>query len=143
MFTEPKEVCRRFFDEFINGGDFDTFDELVADDVIEHEELPGFSQDKAGVRASFQMMRAAFPDMRFEVERMVAEGDTVVIQSHFSGIHEAEFMGIPATGRALDVGVIDILRVANDRLAEHWGIMDSMSMMQQLGVLEEAPTASA
>ncbi len=66
---------------------------------------------------------------------MIAEGDKVVIRQTWSGTHKGEFMGIPATGRRVSIAVIDIIRVADGRFVEHWGQLDLMGMMQQLGAI--------
>jgi steroid delta-isomerase-like uncharacterized protein len=143
MSVEPKELCRSFMEEVLSGGELDRIDEFVSADVVEHEEVPGQPPGRDGVRAFLEMTHAAFPDFRVEIEQLLAEGDTVVIRSRFLGTHEGEFMGIPATGREMDMAVIDILRVADDKIVEHWGITDTMAMMEQLGAIDAAPPASA
>jgi steroid delta-isomerase-like uncharacterized protein len=142
MSVEPKELCRSFMEEVLSGGELDRIDEFVSADVIEHEEMPDQPPGRDGVRALFEMTHAAFPDFRVEIEQLLAEGDTVVIRSRFLGTHEGEFMGIPATGREMDMAVIDILRVADDKIVEHWGITDTMAMMEQLGAIEGPPAAA-
>lgn len=134
-------TVRRFYD-LINAGDIDGFGALLADDFIDHEELPGLAPTREGVMDFFRMSRAAFPDMRMDVEDVVASDDKVVARVGFSGTHQGEFMGIPATGKRVDVQMIDIMRLGDDGLAhEHWGVMDSLAMMQQLGALPEGPPA--
>ena len=131
--------ARRFYD-LINAGDFDEFIELLADDFVEHEELPGLAPGREGVRQLFTMFQAAFPDMRWEPEDILVDGDKVVARVRVTGTNEGEFMGMPATGKSVKVQVIDIVRFGDDGLAhEHWGVFDMMSMMQQLGVAPGAP----
>lgn len=126
--------------DLINAGDIDGFGALLADDFVEHEELPGLEPSKDGVLEFFGMWRAAFPDMQMEVQDVVASGDKVVFRVRTSGTHEGEFMGIPATGRRVDVQLVDIIRFGDDGLAhEHWGVFDTMTMMQQLGVVPDGP----
>ena len=128
--------------ELISAGDVDGFGELVADDFVEHEALPGLEPSKDGVLAFFRMYVAAFPDLRMDAEDVLASGDKVVARVRATGTHQGEFLGIPATGRAVDVQLIDIIRFDDDGLAkEHWGVLDSMTMMQQLGVVPEASPA--
>jgi predicted ester cyclase len=69
------------------------------------------------------------------VEDIVAEGDKVVTRGTFSGTHKGEFMGINPTGKRISVGVIEILRIADGKMVEHWNLVDSLGMMQQLGVV--------
>ena len=132
---------RRLYD-LLNVGDIDGFGEQLADDFVEHEETPGLAPTKAGVLDFFRMYRAAFPDLRFNVEDALPSGDKVVMRGTASGTHEGEFMGIPPTGKSVDVQLIDIIRFADDGLAhEHWGLFDAMTMMQQLGLVPDGPPA--
>ncbi len=80
----------------------------------------------------FEMFQAAFRGGKFEVDDMVAEGDKVFVRARMTGTHQGEFMGIPATGRTINVGVGDYLRLENGVAVEHWGVMDTGVMMQQL-----------
>lgn len=125
-------VRRRY--ELINAGDIDAFGDLLADDLVEHEELPGGAPTKQGVKDFFRMQVAAFPDLVMTPQDVIGGGDKVVARVRFTGIHEGEFMGIPPTGRSVDVQLIDIIRCGDDGLVhEHWGVFDAMAMMQQLG----------
>jgi predicted ester cyclase len=81
------------------------------------------------------MLRNAFPDFKATIDDIVAESDKVVIRMTWSGTHKGEFMGIPATGKRVSFGVIDIMRIAGGKLVEHWGQTDTMGMMQQLGAI--------
>ena len=138
-----EDTMRRLY-ELINEGDIDGFGEHVADGFVEHEELPGLEQSKEGVRQLFHMYRAAFPDLRMEPEDVLVSGEKVVARVHATGTHRGEFLGMPATGKRIDVAVIDIMRFGDDGLVhEHWGLFDSLGMMQQLGAIPAAaPTAA-
>ncbi len=126
-------TLRRLYD-LINAHDIDAFGEMLADDFVEHEELPGGDSTRDGVTDFFRMQIAAFPDLAMTVEDVVDGGDKVVARVRFTGTHKGDFMGMPATGRAVDAQVIDIMRFADDGLVhEHWGVFDQMAMMQQLG----------
>ena len=128
-------TMRRLY-ELISAGDIDGFGEHVADDFVEHEETPGFERSKAGVVEMFHMYLAAFPDLRMEAEDVLVDGDKVVARVRTTGTHQGEFMGMPATGKRVDVQLIDIIRFGDDGLAhEHWGIFDALGMMQQLGAI--------
>jgi steroid delta-isomerase-like uncharacterized protein len=136
---EHTATLRRMYD-LINAGDIDGFAGLLADDFVEHEETPGLAPTKDGVKEFFHMYRAAFPDLRFEAEDVLASGDKVVGRIRVTGTHQGELMGMPATGRSVEVQGIDIIRFGDDGLArEHWGVFDVMAMMQQLGVVPEGP----
>ncbi|HRQ38582.1 MAG TPA: ester cyclase [Chloroflexota bacterium] len=131
---------QRLYD-LINAGDIDGFSHQLADDFVEHEEIPGLPPTKVGVIQYFRLMLAAFPDMQMDVQDSFASGDKAVARLRVSGTHQGEFMGIPATGNPVSVSLIDITRFGDDGLArEHWGVVDQLSMMQQLGVIPaEAP----
>jgi steroid delta-isomerase-like uncharacterized protein len=126
-----KALTRQFF-ERLNAGDLTLIDDLVADDFVEHEVFPGLEPNKTGLRQLFEMFHAAFQGGKFEVDDLIAEDDKVFVRARMTGTHRGEFMGIPATGRTIDVGVGDYLRIDNDLVVEHWGVMDTGALMQQL-----------
>ncbi len=128
--------------ELISTGDVDGFGELLSDDFVEHEETPGLAPTKDGVKTFFRMYIAAFPDLRLAAEDILSSGDKVVARSRATGTHQGEFMGMPATGKSIDVQLIDIIRFGDDGLAhEHWGVFDALAMMQQLGAVPDGPPA--
>jgi steroid delta-isomerase-like uncharacterized protein len=128
-------TARRLY-ELLNAGDVDGFGDLLADDFIEHEEIPGLAPSKDGVKTFFRMQIAAFPDLRLAVEDVVADGAKLVARVRYTGTQQGEFQGMPATGKAVDVQLIDIFAFADDgRVREHWGVIDLLAMMQQLGVV--------
>ena len=134
-------AMRQFYD-YVNAGDVDGFVAMLADDFVEHEEFEGFPPTKEGVRQFFEMLIGAFSDLRFQVEDVFAAGDKGVARIRFTGTHQGEFIGIPATGRKVDVPGIDIVRFGDDgKAVEHWGVTDTMTMMQQLGVVPEGAPA--
>lgn len=122
--------------ERISAGDLAGFGELVADDFVEHEELPGLLPTKEGMLDYFRILLSAFPDMRMDVEDLIAGEDKTVARVRATATHRGEFMGVPATGRHVEVQLIDIMRFDDDGLvSEHWGVADMLSLMQQLGVV--------
>jgi steroid delta-isomerase-like uncharacterized protein len=127
--------------ELINAGDIDGFGELLAEDFVEHEELPGLEPSKQGVKQLFHMYRAAFPDLRMDVQDLLVSGDKAVARVRATGTHQGEFLGMPATGKSVDVQLIDITRFGDDGLArEHWGVFDALALMQQLGAIPQTPS---
>ena len=134
-------TTRRMY-ELLSAGDVDGFGDLLADDFIEHEETPGLAPTKDGVKAFFRMYISAFPDLRMEVQDVLSSGDKVVARTKATGTHQAEFMGMAATGKSFGVKLIDIMRFGDDGLVhEHWGVFDALAMMQQLGALPAGPPA--
>jgi len=132
-------TLRRMFDS-INSGDVDGFGHQLAEDFVEHEVTPSQDSTKAGTKGLFKMMMAAFPDLRFDAEDVMSIGDKVVARARVTGTNTRTFMGMAPTGKGVNVQAIDILRFGDDGLVhEHWGVMDMMSMMQQLGVVPQGP----
>jgi steroid delta-isomerase-like uncharacterized protein len=130
--------------ELINAGDIDGFGEYLADDFVEHEVTPGLAPTKEGVLDFFRLYRAAFPDLRFDPQDYVASGDKVVVRVRATGTNTGDFMGMPATGKSMDIQLVDIVRFGDDGLGrEHWGVADVMAMMQQLGVVPMPEAAPA
>jgi steroid delta-isomerase-like uncharacterized protein len=133
---ERAAAMRRLY-ELINAGDIDGFGDQLADGFVEHDAAPGMEPTKNGVKQLFHMYRASFPDLRMDVEEVLPSGDKVVGRIRATGTHTGEaFMGLPASGKSVDVQLIDITRFDDDGLArEHWGVFDALSMMQQLGAI--------
>jgi len=132
-------TIRRLYD-LISAGDIDGFGRQLADDFAEREALPGFPPTKAGVIQYFRTLRAAFPDLRMVPEDVIVSGDKVVARVRVTGTQKGPFLGIPATGKQIDVPLIDIIRFGGDgRAQEHWGIVDQLAMMQQLGAIPTGP----
>lgn len=128
-------TARRMYD-LINAGDIDAFGDLLADDFVEHEELPGLSPSKDGVKTFFRMQLSAFPDLRMDVQDIVADGAKVVARVRYTGTQRGEFQGMPATGKSVDVQLVDIFAFDGDgRVREHWGVADQLTLLQQLGVV--------
>jgi steroid delta-isomerase-like uncharacterized protein len=122
--------------QLINAGDINGFVDLLADDFVEHEVTPGIPPTKDGVKQFFTAYVGAFPDLRFEVDEILPSGDKGVARVTITGTNTGDFMGMPATGNSVSVAAIDIIRFGDDGLAhEHWGVVDVMTMMQQLGVI--------
>lgn len=142
MSEENKALCRRFYAEVMSQGNVNLIDELCSADFVDHEQFPDVSSGVEGVKQFATMFRAAFPDLSFSVDDMVAEGDKVAVRGTMRGTHKGEFMGIAATGKQIEVPTIDFIRFASGKAAEHWGVTDQATMMQQLGVMPEgAPTS--
>lgn len=135
MSQEYVELTRRFYREVIDQGRLETVDELCSEDFVDHEEFPGITPDREGVKQFFTMLRTAFPDLHCEIDDLIDGGDRIVARVRFQGTHQGEFMGVPASGQKIDVPAIDVIRVVDGRATEHWGVFDAMLMMQQLGAI--------
>jgi steroid delta-isomerase-like uncharacterized protein len=136
MSEENKAVVRRYnelFEEFWRTGDVDVLDEVLAPDFVFHQ--PGTPPDLESFKQFVPMFRAAFPDMSYTVEDMVAEGDKVVDRLTWQATHQGEMMGIPPTGNTVRVTEMHISRISEGKIVERWGQGDNLGMMQQLGVV--------
>ena len=133
---QNKALLSRMIKEVFNQGKISLLDDFLAPGFVEHEELPpGIPPGREGVKQLFSLFRSAFPDLKVNIDDTIADGDKVVIRCTWSGTHKGEFMGVPPTGKSVSFGVIDIVRFAGGKAVEHWGQMDSMRMMQQLGAV--------
>jgi steroid delta-isomerase-like uncharacterized protein len=138
MSLEPEQLkllAKRFYEEVLNHGDLAVIDELIADEFVEHEELPGIPSNREGIRAWATLMRNAFPDLVVSINQMVASGDEVWVHMTMKGTHSGPFMDIPPTGRKVEISGIDRVRVRNGKAVEHWGVTDNLTLLQQLGQL--------
>ena len=138
MSEENKANFRRFMDEVINNKNLDAIDELMTADYIDHDPPPGVEPGAAGMKQMMGMFFAAFPDLSSNVIQLVAEGDLVVGVMTTTGTHKGEFMGVPATGKRFSMTEVHMVRVVDGKAVEHWGVGDSMAMMQQLGAIPSA-----
>jgi steroid delta-isomerase-like uncharacterized protein len=134
MDIDVKTIIKRLFDEVINGRDLDVLDEIVSDDYVDYSPVPGLPAGRAGVKAKLEGFYAAFPDMEFVLEDLVAEGGTAAARWHWEGTQKGAFMGIDPTDRKVSVKGMDFYRVSEGRIKEHWDNVDTLSLLQQLGV---------
>jgi steroid delta-isomerase-like uncharacterized protein len=138
---DPASTLRQMYDA-ISAHDLDAVAAVMADDFVDHEEIPGLQPTKVGALEFFRLTIAAFPDLRFEAEDVLVDGDKVVARARFSGTHEGDFMGVPGSGKRVDIALIDIIRLGDDGLArEHWGVMDALALLQQVGAIPDGPPA--
>jgi steroid delta-isomerase-like uncharacterized protein len=135
MSTEHnKTVIRRVFNELVNQGNFEAASELLSADYVNHD-LPAPAPGADGFKQVTMMFRTAFPDIVVTLDQEIAEGDRVATQGTFTGTHQGDFMGIPATGKRVSIKYIDIWRMEDGKGRENWVQMDIMGLMQQLGVV--------
>src|SRR5438309_11279825 len=134
----PNEIMCEFIDRYQTGGDEAALEQYIARDVVDHSRPPGISPGAQGVREQFDGFRAAFSDFSAEVLDMICERDKVVTRKVFRGVHTGSFQGIEPTGRSVDIHVIDIVRIEDGRVVEHWNSVDRLGLLAQLGALPEA-----
>ena len=132
--SQNKEIAQRLYEEVFNKRQLTVLDELAKPDYIEHDPLPGQRTGLEGLKDRVNVLIDGL-DPHFTIEDMIAEADRVVVRWTNSGTHIAEFLGIPATGRSFSIPGIDVYRVEDGKLAEHWHVIDMYGQMVQLGLL--------
>ena len=137
-----KEVIQAFLDDVINKGRLERANDLVKEDFVELDPLPGQEQGREGLKAVIHALLSAFPDMHWVAKEMVAEGEKVVTRFVWTGTHRGAFLGIPATGRSVEVRGVVIDRLEDGKMADSRILMDTMGLMQQLGVIPAPPPAA-
>lgn len=133
-------LIKRFYEEVVEGGNLSLIDELVLDDFVDHEEaLPGQPAGKDGVKFFVNAMRTAFPDIHVKTDDpALADANMEAGYVILTGTHRGELAGIPASGKTVEFGGTDIIRVKDGKVAEHWGTTDTMALMQQIGAVAAA-----
>jgi predicted ester cyclase len=131
-----KAVIRRNTEEVQGAGKFDVFDELFAADYVDHTPQQNCAPDREGTRGLYQGLRAAFSDFRAEIHWQTADridGELVTTYKTYHGTHRGEFLGIAATGRKIHFESVDVMRVHDGKITEHWGAGNIYSVILQLG----------
>ncbi|MGO4586972.1 ester cyclase [Arthrobacter sp. 2RAF6] len=137
--TDGTGLIGRFYKEIIEGGNLDLIDELATDDLVDHEEaLPGQPPGKEGVRFFVSAIRTAFPDIKVKtIEPWLTDGHLEACHVVMTGTHRGDMAGVPASGKSVEFGGTDIIRVEDGKVAEHWGSTDTLSLMQQIGAIPQ------
>jgi steroid delta-isomerase-like uncharacterized protein len=130
-----KAVVRRNTEEVQSRGNFEVFEELFADDFVDHTPQPNMTPNKEGVRDLYHKLRVAFPDFRADIHWQAADGELVTTYKTYHGTHQGMFLGVAPTGRKIHFETVDVMRVRNGKITDHWGVANLFSLMQQLGAL--------
>jgi predicted SnoaL-like aldol condensation-catalyzing enzyme len=130
---QNKATVTRFNKEFIEKGDMNAFNEIIAPEFINQTAPPGVPKGPEGIMYFFNhFLKPAFPDMQVEIERQIAENDMVTTHKVFHVTHKGDFMGIPPTGKNINIEVMDIIRLKNGKFVEHWNVLDWQDVITQL-----------
>jgi steroid delta-isomerase-like uncharacterized protein len=130
-----KQILRRFFEELFNTGDLSIADEIVAENFVNDNNIPGEPPGREELKAFVTLLRTSFRDIHFTVDDQIAEGNKVATRLHFTGTHQGEFAGMPPTGKSINVTAINIQRVSGGQIQETWLDWDALGTMQQLGAI--------
>jgi predicted ester cyclase len=130
---QNKALVHRVNKEFIEGGNMDTFNQIFAEDFINHTAPAGSPKNRDGVIYFFNhLLKPAFPDLKVEIHEMITEGEKVTTRKSFHATHKGEFFGVKPTNKKVVMEVIDIIELRNGKYIGHWGILDLHSLMAQI-----------
>jgi predicted ester cyclase len=130
-----KQICRDYFSAFL-ARDTRWMERHIAPDFVRHDPgLPFEVRGPQGVAALHDALLPAFPDMQLPLEDFVAEGEKVLVRLRVKATHSGPFGELPASGRKIDIGVLDLFQIRDGVLVEHWALLDNLGMMKQLGAL--------
>ncbi len=137
MSVEQNIQAQQRWGEAANHGKLEVLDEVLAEDIVDHDSAPGQRPGREGIKGFFADLRRAFPDLHTEVDQIVAADDKVAIRYTIRGTHEGDFMGIAPTGRGINVAATQIARYENGKAVERWGNTDQLGLLSQLGAFDD------
>jgi predicted ester cyclase len=130
---QNKKIVARFNSDFIEQGNMQFFNEVMDAGFINQTAPPGLPKGSDGVLYFFNtLLKPAFPDLKVVIHDQLAEGEKVTTRKSFQGTHKGEFLGVPPTNKNVVMDLIDIFRLREGKLVEHWGILDMQSVMAQI-----------
>lgn len=127
-------LAQQFVDQFWNRADTAALDTFLAPDYLDHSYQPG---NRDGLVDTLAQLSSSFPDHVHTIEAHVAQGDLVVLRMRLQATHRGEFRGTAPTGNPIDVSVYRTYRIAEGKIAEHWALLDTATLLRQIGA---APT---
>jgi len=134
---EAKAVVRRNTEEVQGKGRFEVFEQLFADDFVDHTTQPGtgMTPDKAGVRKLYVSIREAFPDFHADMRWQIAADQLVMTYKIYHGTQSGPILGVAPTGRTVAFETVDVMKVVDGKITDHWGVANLLKMMVQLGAV--------
>lgn len=131
---QNKQLLAEFGAEVFGKKDLSNLYIYMHEGYIQHN--PIVPQGLAGFKQFFSDWFAAVPDWNYTLNKIVAEGDTVWAYGTYSGTQQGDWLGIPATNKSYQINAVDIFRIENGKLAEHWDVIDIYGLFKQLGVIQ-------
>jgi steroid delta-isomerase-like uncharacterized protein len=132
--AQSRALVERYYDA-CNRGDLEAVFECLHPDCVHHSRLSEYS--KEGVAFAFEATLGAFPDMRWTIEELIAEGERVAALVLIEGTHVGEYLGKSATGKRVRVYSVDVARVRDGQFVEHRGVLDELHLLAQIGVVPD------
>ena len=130
-----KEIVRQFVEAAQTNHDLTAVDTMMSADFVDHSVPPGLPSNRDGVKMQFSMFFGALPDLQAVIHEQIAEGDKVMTRKSLRGTHQGDLFGVPPTGKPISIEVIDILRLRDGKITDHWNLVDQLGLMRQLGAL--------
>ncbi len=127
-------IVEQFINEFWNRADVQAAERWLSADYVDHAYQPA---DRSGLQQTLAAINSSFPDHRWSIESSTAEGDLVVVRMRMQATHQGDFRGTPASGNPIDVSAYRTFRISNGQIAEHWALLDTATLLRQIG---SAPT---
>jgi len=139
--TSPRDVSARDLEQVWTGGDTGAVDALYSAELVDHDSAPGLPSGREGIKALARDLHAAFTELAFTADVVLAEGEMVARRWTMRGVHRGPFLGIPPTGKPVTMTGIDVLRVRDGRIVEMWHTEDVAGVLGQLGALPRPAAA--
>jgi steroid delta-isomerase-like uncharacterized protein len=134
--TYNKQLVQAFIQDLFTRGDLDAVERCLDPAFVNHDApFPGAPQGPDGMRVAAETFRRACPDWHSDLDQLVAEGDVVVERFTARGTHQGELMGVPPTGRTIELQGINVFRIEGDKIVERWGRLDQLGLARQLGLV--------
>jgi steroid delta-isomerase-like uncharacterized protein len=136
MLLENKQLIIKYFEEVWNSGKLEVLDEIISPAYINHN--PGMANPvhgPEGLKPIVSWIRQAFPDLKYVIENMVVSETQVAVHTTMHGTHTGDFFGLAPTNKAIKVSQMQIERIVNNKIVEHWRVTDDLTMLRQLGQL--------
>ena len=135
MENDQISIIRKIVEEGFGEENLSVIDTYVSDDIIEHQ--AGLGKGKEGLKRAIQSLRASFPDLKYSLQQYSQKNDTVWVHYKATGTQTGQFMHLAPTGKKIDIDVMDVGRIENGKLVEHWGVPDRFAVLMQLGLLDK------
>lgn len=135
MTDDSKRIVERFYEDFVNRGNYDAAEDFIADDCVFYFGAVEVGRGPEAFRQMLRTLRTAFPDFTTTIEDVIAENDKVAERVTSRGTHKGDFQGIPPTGKSVVMAGISMFRIADGKIVENWAMPDQLGLLQQLGAV--------
>ncbi|NMB88218.1 MAG: ester cyclase [Chloroflexi bacterium] len=139
---EVKEMIRSLFEEAFNTGNMELVDRYVAESYLDHSTFAAPVPGVDGFKQRIQNLKLSFPDLVFKVDDIIVEADRVAFRWTARGTDTGGFLGRPPTGKPVELAGMNMERISDGKIAEHWSFPDNLSLVQQLGFAPAAGSES-